>query len=67
MKETETLSYSLLCKLYDEVKELEDDAMNEFLKSGRNDYDRMAATLNRTSTIKCLIEDKLFTILYGRR
>ena len=62
MKETETLSYSLLCQLYDEVKELEENAIDDFLLHGRTEYARTSATLNRTSTIKYLIEDKLFIL-----
>lgn len=62
MKETETLSYTLLCQLYDEVKELEKDAMTEFFKSYGKDYERTSAILTRTSTIKYLIEDKLFIL-----
>lgn len=62
MKETQTLSYSLLCKLYDEIKELEKTALDEFLLKGRTDYERTSAILTRTSTIKYLVEDKLFLI-----
>ena len=62
MKETESLSYTLLCQLYDEVKELEENAIDDFLIHGRTDYERTSATLRRTSTIKYLIEDKLFTL-----
>ena len=61
-KETETLSYSLLCRLYDEIKELEENAIDDFLFNGRTDYERTSATLRRTSTIKYLIEDKLFIL-----
>lgn len=60
-KETETLSYTLLCQLYDEVKELEQNAMKE-LNAGFGSFERVSATLNRTSTIKYLIEDKLFIL-----
>lgn len=67
MKETETLSYTLLCQLYDEVKELEQNAIDDFLLNGRTDYERTGATLNRTSTIKYMIEDKLFIFMEGRK
>ena len=36
MKETETLSYSLLCQLYDEVKELEENAIDDFFIAWSN-------------------------------
>lgn len=62
MKETKTLSYTLLCQLYDEIKELEENAIDDFLLHGRTDYTRTSATLIRTSSIKYLVEDKLFLI-----
>lgn len=62
MTETESLSYSMLCLLYDEVKDLEESAMNDFFKRGGTDYKETSATLRRTTTIKYLIEDKLYTI-----
>lgn len=65
MKETETLSYTLLCELYDEVKEIEENTMSECnacLFRDRTEFILKSALLARTSTIKYLIEDKLFTL-----
>lgn len=64
MKETQTLSYSLLVQLYEEVKTLEEQTMNILLKmNGRTkDFETQSNFLIRTSSIKYMIEDKLFII-----
>lgn len=64
MKETETLSYTLLVQLYEQVKEMEDETMKYLLmlKVGDNELERQYNYLARTSAIKYMIEDKLFTI-----
>lgn len=62
MKETETLSYSLLCQLYDEIKELEENALSDFMKNGNRYFEITSAILTRTTNIKYLVEDKLFLI-----
>ena len=64
MKETQTLSYTMLVQLYEQVKEMEEETMKYLLmlKVGDNELERQYNYLARTSCIKYMIEDKLFTI-----